>query len=683
MQPLLQWSWLTFLPLRLAERSPRPSLSAANGQLLAVRREAYDRAGGHAAVRDQVVEDVELLRAVKRTGGTGGVCDGTALATTRMYDDWASLVDGYGKSLWTLPLPTLAVMALLYVVPPIAALRGSRAGALGWAAGVAGRAVAARRTGGPRRPAPAAPALGRAPSAALAVRSRVLHRRGRADLEGARAVSRVVVVGAGVGGLAAAARLAALGHDVVVCEAAEEVGGKLGLVTTDVPGLGEFRFDTGPSLVTMPQVFHDLFEDTGGWPDGLELEPLDPVARYRFADGSRLDATSDLDELCRRWDALSPGAGDDWRAFTTRAARTWEASRVPFLESPLDGFRTMARLAAKQPRDIAAVAPLQSLRALGRRYLRDPRQRAFLDRYATYTGSDPRRAPAALAAVPYVEQHFGGWYVPGGLHRLGLGRARPRGRARRAGAHRHPRRAGARRAGPRRGRRARRRRAAGGRRRRRQRRRRLRLRHPRPRARRQPGGSRGRPRRWPASCCCSPSRGARRASRTTTCSSRPTTTRSSTPSSARPRAPCRTPRCTSARPTTRPSGPTAARRGSCSSTRRGTARGAGAVDWRADGLADAYADRLLDLLAQRGLDVRDRVRWSQALTPAELEDRTGAVGGAIYGTSSNGAAAAFLRPANRSPVPGLYLVGGSSHPGGGLPLVTLSARIVAGLVGPA
>ncbi len=113
------------------------------------------------------------------------------------------------------------------------------------------------------------------------------------------------------------------------------------------------------------------------------------------------------------------------------------------------------------------------------------------------------------------------------------------------------------------------------------------------------------------------------------------------------------------------------------------AAGPGTVDWRADGLAERYADRLLDLLAARGLPVRDRVRWSRALSPADLEQRTGAVGGAIYGTSSNGPTAAFLRPANRSPVPGLFLVGGSAHPGGGLPLVALSAQIVAGLVGPA
>lgn len=153
-QPLLQWSWLTFLPLRLAERSPRPSLSAANGQLLAVRRATYDRAGGHAAVRGEVLEDVALLRAVKAVGGTGGVADGTDLAECTMYETWTELAGGYTKSLWAAfgsPGGAAAVTAMLvagYVVPPLAALAGSPAGLAGYLAGVAGRAVAARRTGG-------------------------------------------------------------------------------------------------------------------------------------------------------------------------------------------------------------------------------------------------------------------------------------------------------------------------------------------------------------------------------------------------------------------------------------------------------------------------------------------------------------------------------------------------------
>ena len=153
-QPLLQWSWLTFLPLRVAERSSRPSLAAANGQLLCVDATAYGAAGGHSAVRGQVIDDVALLRAVTSSGGRGVVVDGTDLARCRMYDGWAELREGYSKSLHAAfssrvgALLAGGLLALLYVVPPLAALRGSPAGAVGYAGAVAGRAITARRTGG-------------------------------------------------------------------------------------------------------------------------------------------------------------------------------------------------------------------------------------------------------------------------------------------------------------------------------------------------------------------------------------------------------------------------------------------------------------------------------------------------------------------------------------------------------
>lgn len=152
-QPLQQWSWLTTLPLRPAERLGRPSLAAANGQLLVVDRTAYLRADGHRAVRAEMLEDVALLRAVKRSGGRGVVVDGTALATCRMYDGWPALREGYAKSLWSAfgspggAAAVLAALALAYLLPPAAALRGSRAGLVGYAAAVAGRVVSARRTG--------------------------------------------------------------------------------------------------------------------------------------------------------------------------------------------------------------------------------------------------------------------------------------------------------------------------------------------------------------------------------------------------------------------------------------------------------------------------------------------------------------------------------------------------------
>jgi hypothetical protein len=153
-QPLAPWLWATTLPLRLAERSPRPSLAAANGQFLVLTRRGYEQAGGHAAVRGEVLEDVALLRAVKRAGGRGVPVDGSRLAACRMYDGWPALRDGYAKSLWAAvgsPAASVAAAALLtavWVLPPATALRGSRAGLLGYAAGVAGRAVVAARTGG-------------------------------------------------------------------------------------------------------------------------------------------------------------------------------------------------------------------------------------------------------------------------------------------------------------------------------------------------------------------------------------------------------------------------------------------------------------------------------------------------------------------------------------------------------
>lgn len=182
-QPLLPWSWLTFLPLRLAERSPRPSLTAVGGQFLAITRSAYDRCGGHSAVRAEVLEDLALARAAKRTGAHGGVIDGSTIANCRMYEGWTSLRDGYGKSLWqafgspTGAAAVFAVLGIAYVAPVFAALRGSRAGLAGYLAGVAGRAIAARHTGGRTVDAFAHPASV-ALAAGLTARSIALHRRG-------------------------------------------------------------------------------------------------------------------------------------------------------------------------------------------------------------------------------------------------------------------------------------------------------------------------------------------------------------------------------------------------------------------------------------------------------------------------------------------------------------------------
>ena len=158
-QPLLQWSWLTLLPLGPAESSQQPSLTAANGQLLIVDATTYAHTGGHQSVRDDVLEDIALVRTVKAAGGRGGVVDGTQVARCRMYNSAGELIDGYSKSLWSAfggpagSAATVALLNVMYVVPPVAALTTSQTstriwGAIGYAAGVAGRVVTAERTGG-------------------------------------------------------------------------------------------------------------------------------------------------------------------------------------------------------------------------------------------------------------------------------------------------------------------------------------------------------------------------------------------------------------------------------------------------------------------------------------------------------------------------------------------------------
>jgi hypothetical protein len=185
-QPLLQWSWLTFLPLRGMERSPRPSLAAAGGQWLVVDRAGYRQAGGHAAVRGDVLEDIGLARAVKRAGGRIALADGSRLATCRMYTSWSELADGYGKSLWASfgsaagAAAVVALLLLLYALP-LALLPVAPAAYL---LGVTGRMISAIATGGRAFPDAFAHPVSIVLFAWLVARSFHLRRRGRLTWRG-------------------------------------------------------------------------------------------------------------------------------------------------------------------------------------------------------------------------------------------------------------------------------------------------------------------------------------------------------------------------------------------------------------------------------------------------------------------------------------------------------------------
>jgi cellulose synthase/poly-beta-1,6-N-acetylglucosamine synthase-like glycosyltransferase len=99
-QPLLQWSWIASVPLRIAEKYPNRSMTIANGQFFIVKRSAYEKSGGHAAIPNEVLDDLELARLLISKGIKGGVADGSSVASCRMYKSNSELIDGYTKSLW-------------------------------------------------------------------------------------------------------------------------------------------------------------------------------------------------------------------------------------------------------------------------------------------------------------------------------------------------------------------------------------------------------------------------------------------------------------------------------------------------------------------------------------------------------------------------------------------------------
>lgn len=231
-------------------------------------------------------------------------------------------------------------------------------------------------------------------------------------------MARIAVIGAGMGAMAAAARLAVAGHRVTVYERSGTHGGSVGRLERD-----GFAFDTGPGLLHLPAVWRDLFVKTGKEPleRCVELIQVDPAARHLFADGtdlllpnaSRAGIVSALET------ALGPGSGERWGEFLGRARDTWERLRRPLLEEPLPDDRSAL---SKDPYPALRQGLLRrsarTLGEIGTRELRDPRLAALLGSHAAAYGIDPFTAPASAAVLPYMEQTFGAWYVKGGVRAL-------------------------------------------------------------------------------------------------------------------------------------------------------------------------------------------------------------------------------------------------------------------------
>ena len=222
----------------------------------------------------------------------------------------------------------------------------------------------------------------------------------------------IIIVGAGLGGLAAAIRLRAAGYAVTILEKNERVGGKMNIVQRD-----GFTFDTGPSLFTMPWVVRDLLAVAGrNLDDELTIVPVDPSCRYTWADGTRFDAYSDLPKLISEIEKLNPADVAGFLRFMAFTARIYQAAAEPFLLEPFEGIKTM--LQPRLVRDVWKIAPLETVDHAVRRHFKSPYLRQVFNRYATYNGSSPYHAPATFCIIPYVELAQGGWYIKGGMYQL-------------------------------------------------------------------------------------------------------------------------------------------------------------------------------------------------------------------------------------------------------------------------
>lgn len=227
-----------------------------------------------------------------------------------------------------------------------------------------------------------------------------------------------VVVGAGMGGLSAALRLAGAGVRVVVVDRGAEVGGKMRVVR-----VGDQEIDAGPTVLTMRHVFEALWAEAGlDFHAAVPTTRLEVLARHAWTDGRQLDLFADVD---RSAEAIAAFAGkresDAFVRFHRQATTIHDAVRGPFIEAPTPSL--LANLAGASPRTLWRLMKIDWHRSLWRMlgsYFRDPKLRQLFARYATYYGSNPFAAPGTLSLISAVEQ-AGVWRVDGGM--IGLARA--------------------------------------------------------------------------------------------------------------------------------------------------------------------------------------------------------------------------------------------------------------------
>jgi phytoene desaturase len=226
---------------------------------------------------------------------------------------------------------------------------------------------------------------------------------------------KVIVIGAGVGGLATAIRLSVKGYDVEIFESNPYVGGKLSQINSN-----GFRFDAGPSLFTMPELVDELFRLAGKNPrEHFNYLKLDESCRYFYPDGTFLKGYSDADKFAEEAAQKTGVNSDDVRKHLKKSAYIYDSTAFLFLERSLHKFKSYLSLkVVKSFLKFPFLGVFSSMDAANKKAMNNKKMEQLFNRYATYNGSNPYLAPAILNIIPHLEFNKGAFFPTQGMYSI-------------------------------------------------------------------------------------------------------------------------------------------------------------------------------------------------------------------------------------------------------------------------
>lgn len=224
---------------------------------------------------------------------------------------------------------------------------------------------------------------------------------------------KVAVIGAGLGGLAVAIRLAKQGHSVEIFEANSYAGGKATVYNVD-----GFRFDAGPSLFTMPQYIEELFEVAGeDIKEHFPYQRLEHICNYFFEDGTEIIADANPEQFAQEIANKTTDSAESVTQFLNKSAKIYDVTKGLFLEQSLHKLKTYISAAAfKGYANLHKIDTMVSMARVIDKQFKDSRTRRLFKRYATYNGSNPYEAPGTLNIIPHLEYGIGAYFPNNGIH---------------------------------------------------------------------------------------------------------------------------------------------------------------------------------------------------------------------------------------------------------------------------